>query len=280
MDISTITSTITAALICLKKPIQDTADKAISDGYEMLKRLVSAKLEGNSDASSALSKLEDKPESKARHDLLVEELSDQKLELDPAIIKAVNALVKALPKKSKSSQFKVSIRQTGRGNKAQIAGRDLVITEKHVEVVKFTPDDSHISSEQCRKLKDLIDKLAPKLAGEDGKPAYQTAFSRLYKKFKVTSYREIKKEDFPAAVSYLQQQRAINRRTLKRSNPQAYRNDLYRPIWAKVKELGWPDGHIYNFAVEKLALKKPISSLKQLGPNQLTDLYKHLLRQT
>ena len=54
---------------------------------------------------------------------------------------------------------------------------------------------------------------------------------------------------------------------------------MYTPIWAKMKSLGWEKPAVYTFAQEKLALKKPITSLKQLGPNQLKNLYEQMMRQ-
>lgn len=278
MDTATILSTMAAAATFLKKPIEDVTGKAISDSYEALKSLVKAKSDGSEEVSDAIAKLENKPDSKARFDLLSEEITDYKIHKDPAIIHAVAKLLEVLPK-SAGSSFNVSIQQNGRGNRAQVAAGDIINTERHTKVVKFTPDESHISGEQAKRIRQLIDKLAKTLTGEDGKPNFRDAYGRLYNKFNIGTYRELKSESFDDAVSYLQQQAAINRPKLRRINPQAYRNNLYSPIWAKMKELSWDKPQVYAFASQKLELKKPISSLTQLGPNQLKSLYEYISRQ-
>lgn len=279
MDAPTILSVTAAAAAFLKKPVQDAAGKIIFDGYETLKKRLKTRSNDSPDVIDALEKLENKPDSKARLELLTEELSGCAIEKDPAIIEIAKALIEALPPSVAATNVQVSIKQVGRGHKAQVAGRDIINTEHHTEVIKFTPDERHITAEQCEKIRKLIEKLAIKIASEDGKPNFRDAWGRLYNKFKIGTYRELQKEDFEAAISYLQTQGALNRSRLRRSNPQAYRNDLYTPIWAKMKSLGWEKPAVYTFAQEKLALKKPITSLKQLGPNQLKSLYEQMMRQ-
>jgi hypothetical protein len=73
-------------------------------------------------------------------------------------------------------------------------------------------------------------------------------------------------------LSFLKQQRAIYRSRLRSRNPEAYQNTCYRAIYTGVGKLGWERSRIYEFATKKLALRKPLTSLKQLGPNQLKSL--------
>ncbi len=276
MDISTLVSALSAAAAFLKEPIQGVTEKAVTDVYEKLKNHLLEKHRSN-DLSDALLKIEQKPSSKARQGLLGEELEDFNVEEDPIVASLVDKIKQLLNEKPQPIQT-VVVQQRGRGNRANVAGRDLIITEKHTKKVHFTPDESHITPAEGKKIKVLIEKLAFKLVNEEGKPNFQDAYGGLYRHLGVNSYREIKRIQFDEAISYLRQQGAINRSKLKRSSPQSYRNDLYAPIWAKQKELGWEKSDVYDFAYEKLALKKPISTLKKLGPLQLKHLYEHISR--
>ena len=102
----------------------------------------------------------------------------------------------------------------------------------------------------------------------------------LQRQFDKTSYLLIDRADFEAACAFLKEQRAINRPRLRRRNPVAYQNDFYRGIWSRAGELGWDKPRVYTFAAEKLALKKPISTLKKLGPIQLKALAEAMQRET
>lgn len=276
MDISTLVSALCAAAAFLKEPIQGVTEKAVTDVYEKLKSYLLEKHRSD-DLSDALLKIEQKPSSQARRELLGEELEDTNVEDDPIVTGLVNEIELLLQKERLPIQT-VVVQQRGRGNRANVAGRDLIITEKHTQKVNFTPDESHITPAQGKKIKALVEKLAFKLVNEEGKPNFQDAYGGLYRHLGVNSYREIKRTQFDEAISYLRQQGAINRSKLKRSNPQSYRNDLYAPIWAKQKELGWEKSAVYDFAFEKLDLKKPITTLKKLGPIQLKNLYEHISR--
>ena len=91
----------------------------------------------------------------------------------------------------------------------------------------------------------------------------------LQKRFNVASYLLIPGGQFTEALAFIKQQRAIHRSALQRRNPVAYRNDLYRAIFAGARELKWDGKRVYLFAAEVIGLKRPIESLKELGPLQL-----------
>ena len=97
VDLHTVVSTAAAAANFLKKPIQDVSGKIIQDGYEHLKKLISEKTKGSAEVSEAFAKLEQKPDSKARADVLNEELVDKGIEEDADILAAVEVLLTALP---------------------------------------------------------------------------------------------------------------------------------------------------------------------------------------
>lgn len=274
MDIqpAEIIQVLSAAASFMKKPLQDGAGKAVCDLYEKLKIKLKRKAKSSEDVSRAFDALETKPDSTARASVLAEELEPFNISSDRGIQTAVKELKGALNSAGITLNQSVNVTQTGSHNSVNIAGRDLIQTKKVVRRTTFTPDDRHITSEQAVKIKELIEKLANKLFTEEGKPNFQRAYGILYGHFDISSYREILRSDFDEAISFLQQQNAINRSKLRRADPEKYNLQLCGAIYAKGKALGWDKAQILEYSARTLSLKRRIASLKSLGPNQLKKL--------
>lgn len=276
MQTELIFATLASAATFLKQPVQDVASQSIKDLYQAAKNYVKEKLAIRPDASAALEKLEEKPESEARKALVIEEAEPAKLDKDRQLAKLITQLAEGLKKANVEVKQKVTV--IGHRNKVVVAGRDLIQTEKVVRKNEITPDERHITGDQATRLRELNAELAEYLANETGKPNFAAGFQILTKEFGVSSYLLIPRDRFADAVSLLQQRRAMNRGKLRSRNPAAYKQDFYRGIWTRAKELGWEKPQVYQFAFEKLALKKPISSLKALGPNQVKSLGEFMQR--
>lgn len=276
MNTEQILVTLAAAASFLKKPVQDAAGQALKDLYEKTKDYLRAKLDSGSEATAALEKLEEKPESDARRAVAVEELAPTKLEKDRELARLVRKMRTQLIEMGYVTQ-QVSVR--GNRNKVNVAGRDIIQTNKVVRKNEITPDERHITGAQATKLRNLNTELAQYLANESGTPDYSAGFRFLEKEFGVSSYLLIPRDRYEDASSLLRQRRAMNRPKLRRRNPVAYQNDYFRGIWARAHEMGWEKPMVYQFAFENLHLKKPISTLKTLGPNQLKLLGELMLRE-
>lgn len=277
MNFDAVLSMLLKAASFLKKPVQDVATQSVKDVYEAVKVRLQRKLSGRPDALDALEKATAKPESVPRQDVLREETEGVTFDDDLELQHLLQHLAKLLP--PSEPVVRQNVRVGGRGHRVQIAGRDIINTEKHVQKNAITPDERHLSGEQKAKLQPLIKELAERLAGEDGAPDYQGVHVRLQRHFNVTSYLLIERADFERAVKFLKQQRAIHRSRLRRRNPSLYQNDFFRAIWSCAGTLGWEEAAVYAFARDQLALKQPISSLKQLGPNQLKSLSEAMQRE-
>ena len=279
MDYQVISGAIAAAAAFLTEPVRDTATRALIDTYERLKQIIRTKANPSSDIADALEKLESKPKSAARKEVLAEELEELQLADDPDFRRAVEHLMASVPSNDVFRQQHVDLKQIGNNNTAQIAGGDIITTKQIKKVTKFTPGEEHVTSQQAKAIKDLVDKLAEKLPTEAGKPNYRAAYGILYAEYQVSSYREIPRESYEDAVSFLRQRGAMNRGKLRRSNPKKYEGSLFSAIWAKQGSLGWQKGDVYEFAFVKLSLRRRIDSLKKLGPNQLKKLDTFLNRE-
>ncbi len=261
----------------LKKPAEDLAAQGLKDLYAAVKARFQGKLSGKPDAVDALEKATEKPDSSARKAVLVEEIEETRFDDDLELMHLLQHLAKMLPPAEPT--IRQDVRVNGRGHRVLVAARDILTTEKHIQKNAITPDERHLSREQIDRLKPLINELATRLAGEDGKPNYKKVHGMLQRKFNKTSYLLIERGDFDKAAAFLKEQRAMNRSSLRSRNPVAYKNDFFRGIWSRARELGWEKPQAYEFALGKLALKKSISSLKELGPIQLKTLSEAIQRE-
>ena len=90
--------------------LTDTAKTAITDGYNKLKGLLTKKHGKNSDIVKAVENLEAKPDSKARKDVLVEEIATAKAEQDEEIVAAANQILTLVqPQQASKGKFNIQI---------------------------------------------------------------------------------------------------------------------------------------------------------------------------
>jgi len=269
MQTENMVDVLLSAAAFLKKPFQDAASLPLKDAYDAAKAYLRKKLGEHSTAGEALELAADKPESGAKKAPLIEETAAIELESDAELTQLIARLAELLPDGA-GAQQKVHV--TGRNNRVQVAARDIINTERHVRRSVITPDERHIDGTQKKKLNAVVADLADRLAGEDGTPRFGAVHSMLQNKFRVGAFALIPKEKFDDVLNFLNQQRAIHRSRLRHRNPAAYRQDFFRAIHAWRNELGWDKPRLHQFAIEKLGLKKPLVSLRELGSIQLKSL--------
>lgn len=276
MQTETIIATLLAAAAFLKRPVQDLVTQSIKDAYDAAKAYLRAKLLPNLEAVDALEMATEKPESLVRRARLLDAAASANLCRDEELARLMRQLAGLVPA---SLPFTTQVEVTGRGNRVQVAGRDLINTTKYVQRAAITPDERHLSAEQREQLRSVIGELADRLAGDDGRPNFAGAHRMLQRRFGVPSYLLLAREQFADALAFLKQHRAMHRSRLKNRNPVAYRNDYFRAIFAGARELGWPGEQVYQFATETLRLDRPATSLKQFGPVQLKTVAEAMQRQ-
>lgn len=92
----TVTLIVSALLAGLTAGLTDTAKAATKDLYDTFKARLLRNAETSADAQDAIKKIEKQPDSKARQDLLKEELAKLPLERDEELIKLAQSLMEAL----------------------------------------------------------------------------------------------------------------------------------------------------------------------------------------
>jgi len=276
MNTETIVSTLLAAAAWLKEPAHAIASQGLRDLYAAAKYYLKRKFTGTPPATMALELATEKPTSPGRKTVLIEEAEPFDLEADGDLHQLIQQIAELLPAPSRI--VRQDLKVEGNGNDVKVAGRDLIVTERHVRRNAITPDERHLMHEQRSRLLPAMHELADRLAGEDGQPNLAAVHRMLQRKFNVASYLLIPRERYAEVLGFLKQQRAIRRSALRRRNPGAFRHDFFRAIFSRATELGWSRAEVYDFARERLGLKQPLTSLKQLGPVQLQALLDRMRR--
>jgi hypothetical protein len=191
--------------------------------------------------------------------------------------KLLRQLLTAEPLHSRPSAGEV-VTQIVSGNRNIVAGRDIIKTEKHVSRPVLTREPDDISEEIAHAIMEVIRRLdkSDELAGK--KVYYGGWIARLKKRYGVESYRKLTRPQGTDAISWLKQELGKKAPSLRRTNNQEWRQRLNSAIYAKCGELAWDKARLYQFAYEYLALKAPISSLNDLGEQNLEKLRNRMRR--
>jgi hypothetical protein len=128
------------------------------------------------------------------------------------------------------------------------------------------------------EIKRLVDLLA-EIDVMAGRPdSHSGWYSRLYHRYRVTSYKLIPVEFGEGAIQWLRQQVPQQRSKIRGKAPDEWRQQLYKSIWSKAGRLGLAKQEVYDLAFRRLALKEPIVSLKELGEQKLNQFYDIIIR--
>ncbi len=278
MQTDTIITTLLSAAAFLKEPIHAIASQSLRDVYEATKYYLRRKFGAASPAATALELATAKPDSAGRKAMLLEESVSSRLGTDPEVVRLIQTLAALLGGLGALIPATVSV--TGAHNHVQVAGRDVVNTTRHVVRNEITPNDSHLTADECAELRTIIAEVADRMADAGGAPNFAAVHRQLQRRYQVASYLLIPRERFDDALAFLKRQRAIHRGALRQRNPAAYAGDFFRTIHARSRELGWDRAHLCAFAQDRLGLRQPLGSLRELGPNQLRSLADLMRRQS
>jgi hypothetical protein len=171
-----------------------------------------------------------------------------------------------------------SIIQQNKGNGNYVVGGNLNLNPRTVVKNFINPGPEHITDEQALKVKELINELAMMSEQAGRSSSYSQWYNKLYKRFRITSYKLILIDQLEDVVSWLKQQKAMQRPKLRRSNNPVWRKQYYSAIYARASELGIDKFQLYQIAYRELKLNKPVNSLKELGERNLDKLRNYLFR--
>ena len=277
METDTIVTALLSAAAFLKEPIRAIASQSLRDVYDAAKFYLRKKFGAGSRNAGLLELATAAPEQPASRAMLTEAAESGALDQDADVKRLVETLLAMLGGVGARAIQNVSI--GGDAANVNVVAGDFISTPRHVVQNAVTPDESHLDGEQVMQIRALIADVADRMADTNGAPNFAAVHRQLQRRFRVASYLLIPRAWFPEAVDFLKRQRALHRRSLRRRDPAAYDQDLFRAVSARARELGWDRDHLCHFATEHLRLRRPLASLRELGANQLRMLATLLRRQ-
>lgn len=190
---------------------------------------------------------------------------------------------------AKTMQASTQVKQKSKGNNNIQIGINQGTVIKTDKVVKknevISNPETDITQEQAKQILEAVNRIVElnekagkfKTANEKGLCFSQT-WTAFKNRFNITSYHLLPKEKFEDAIDWLKKQIAYEHRPkLRKSNNPEWRKELYTAIYAKARsDYGMDKEQLYWFVEEKLNLKSPIASLKDLSDVRLNKVYKLL----
>ena len=127
------------------------------------------------------------------------------------------------------------------GNSNNIAGGDINININRSQKrrVEYIPQADDISPAQASKLKEIVNQIVEVERRVSLKPkSHAAVWSVFNKAMKVTYYREIKKDDYIKAETYLMRWkgRLQNNRIYKENEPEEAKKNIYKTIFSIAKK--------------------------------------------
>jgi hypothetical protein len=138
-----ITTAIIAAIVAgATAGVTKIGEQSIVDAYIKLKDLLKQKFGAKSDVAKAIKELEAKPDSKARKEVLAEEVAVARADQDVELLRAAKDLLDIVKKKSSKAQL---ILNTIGDQNIQVAGDGNIISSS-----TFVPSHGLKSSKKSR----------------------------------------------------------------------------------------------------------------------------------
>ena len=277
MDTNTIVTALLSAAAFLKEPIRAVASQSLRDVYDAAKFYLKRKFGAESRNAHLLELATAEPSSPLSRAMLLDVAKSAALDQDADVRRLAETLLSMLGGLNAQPLQRVTI--GGDAENVQVVAGDFISTPRHVVRNVVRPDESHLDAEQVGQIRALIADVADRMADGAGTPNFAAVHRQLQRRFGVSSYLLIPRAHFLEAVDFLKRQRALHRRSLRRRDPAAYDQDLFRAVSARARELGWDRDRLCHFATEHLRLRRALVSLRELGSNQLRQLATLLQRQ-
>ncbi|WP_102981429.1 hypothetical protein [Chryseobacterium scophthalmum] len=168
-------------------------------------------------------------------------------------------------------------------NNLQIAVNNgkIIQTKKVKQVTEVLHDASnHITDAQALQIRLKITDIAEMVATNKGNVGsmIKKEYNAFYNEFGCTSYKLLPVELFDNAILWLNKRTAYHgKKNLRHGNTDEWRIKQYTAIYARTKGLKMSKEDLLIFAEQKLALKTPLESLKDLSDTRLEKLYKFII---
>ena len=170
---------------------------------------------------------------------------------------------------------------TGDNNVQVGVNNGQIINTKKVNLKKevlHTPG-LHITDAQALHIREKIIAIAEMVATNGGNKAslIKKEYNTFYKQFGCTSYKTLQIEMFDNAVLWLKKRTEyLGKKNLRHGDNDEWRKSKYTAINSRARQLGMDKDKMLMFAQDKLELKEPLKSIKDLSSTRLEKLYKFI----
>ncbi|MFT3783723.1 MAG: hypothetical protein QM790_17050 [Nibricoccus sp.] len=135
-----------------------------------------------------------------------------------------------------------------------------------------------ISSAEARQIQLWIEELAESSIGVSRKAAFGMWWKRFKNRFEVEKYEELLSSKMENVRSWFCEQRAIQKRELRTKLPGEWQTNRIIAIKAAMRSMGKSNELYYPQISQRLRMKKPFTSLKELTKKDLERVYTLVLR--
>jgi len=170
------------------------------------------------------------------------------------------------------------INQNARGSRiTQVGGDYYNYQNPPKEKITVTPPIGAVSAAELHQIQEWIENLVANTTGVSQDRAWGIWRKRFKNRFKLTKSEQLLSAEMAEAESWYRQQLAILKRGLKTKAPDAWRNARYAAIHMAVEDMRVDKLTYYIEISERLQMKKPFTSLKQLTKTDLERVYTMVL---
>lgn len=153
---------------------------------------------------------------------------------------------------------------------------------KQVTEVLHAPD-VHITDAQALEVRIKITEIAEMVATNKGTLAsvIKKEYNAFYSQFGCTSYKLLPKERFEDALKWLSKRTAYHgKKNLRQGDTNEWRKKQYTAINTRARQLKMNREQMLFFAQERLELKQPLESIKDLSDTRLQKLYNFIMNKS
>lgn len=155
----------------------------------------------------------------------------------------------------------------------------------HTKKVKVTTEvlhtpGQHITDAQALQIRDKIAEIVDMVAskGTSKTAIFPKEYRAFYKQFGITSYKLLPVEQYDNGLVWLQKRIVyLGKKTLRHGDTDLWRKKQYTAINTRSRQLGMDRTEMLIFAHERLELKEPLDSIKDLSDTRLQKLYNFIM---
>lgn len=174
---------------------------------------------------------------------------------------------------------------TGSNNVQVVVNNGQIIQTKKVKQVTevLHIPGQHITDAQALQIRQKISEIAEMVATNKGSigSMIKKEYNAFYSQFGCTSYKLLPSDKFENALVWLAKRTAYHgKKNLRHGDTDEWRKKQYTAINTRARQLGMDREKMLMFAEQRLELKQPLESIKDLSDTRLQKLYNFIMQKS